>query len=177
MTFANEPNAWKWIDSTGGPLVLMAKDTVRTWLGVLGSSSAVSDSRSDYEIACSVDDYVGLIFSNEAPVIVLDQEPLLTTWCSNGASEGIIVRCVWADDLQRAEAAFSRFDSLATWERSDVVADFPSGELVLFDSSASGRELDDKIEVKLEPGRYMIETLSFDADSAIRLLLHRLSRR
>jgi Immunity protein 21 len=172
MTIADES---KWIDSTGGPLVLMSKSTLRTWHGVFGSS-AVSGSRSDYERACAVDDYVGLIFSNEAPVIVLNQEPLLTTWYSKGSFEEIIVRCVWANNLQDAEAAFSGFDSLTAWERSKIVVDFPTDELVLFDSSESGHDLDDKLEVKLEPGRYTIETLFFDANSATRLLLHRLRR-
>lgn len=175
MTFASTPNTWKWINSTGEPLVLMSKDTVQTWLGVLGSS-APGEGQSDYETACSVDDYVGLILSNEAPVIVFDQEPLFTTWCSKGLSEGIIVRCVWANNLEYVETAFYRFDFLAAWERSDIVVDFPAGGVVLFDSSASGRELNDKIEIKLESGRYMIETLFFDADSATRLLLHRLRK-
>lgn len=174
MSLAREPKKQMWITSTGGPLVLMEKDAARTWLGVLGSSDPGED-RSDYERACSVDDYVGLIFSNGTPVIVLDQEPLFTTWYPKSLSEGIIVRCVWSNDLQDAETAFSRFDSLGDWEHSDIVVDLPS-ELVLFDSSSSGYELDETVDIKLEPGKYAVQTLFFDADSETRLLLHKLRK-
>ncbi|MBK9171636.1 MAG: hypothetical protein IPM28_01305 [Chloracidobacterium sp.] len=152
----------------------MTKTTAQTWCGVFGTS-ADQKAQSDYDRACLVDGYVGLIYSNEEPVIVLGQEPLFTTWYSNSSSEGTIVRCVWANDLKSTETEFYAFESLTGWENTDVVVDFPNGHLVLFDSSAYGSNMEEWIEVKLDPGRYFIKTLFFEADESTKFLLHRFS--
>ena len=55
-----------WLESTGGPLLLLEEDLVPYWHGYLSVSNS---SLTDYERACEVSDYLGSI--DVPPAVVL----------------------------------------------------------------------------------------------------------
>ena len=151
----------------------MEQKTAGWWRGVSESHSG-KEELSDYERACVVDDYVGLILANQCPVLVLNQEPLITSWYPIGPSEGIIVRCVWANDLRDVENTFEKLPSLSDWNPTGVIVDFESQDLVIFDSSSPGTLYSGRIDIEFPSGRFTVHTLFYEPSVEIRLLLHRL---
>ncbi|HYO74665.1 MAG TPA: Imm21 family immunity protein, partial [Archangium sp.] len=61
----------QWVFSAGGPLVLLPKAVQPRWRGTCGVPS-------DYEVACSVEGYVGVIEKAGRQILVLGDEPLQT---------------------------------------------------------------------------------------------------
>lgn len=61
----------EWVDSAGGPLVMMPRSRAPAWRGVTGDH---------YEEACQINDFAGVLAREWGDILVLDGEPLPTTW-------------------------------------------------------------------------------------------------
>ena len=120
----------RWLESTGGPMVVMPADSAAAWSGNRGP---------DYDLACSVHgigivDVVraGRVFS----ALSLADEPMSTTWSDD---LGCLVQWRWAedeDDLFRTIR--SSWDGLE-W---DVVGPVEwQGEVRVFDAATPRDEL------------------------------------
>lgn len=173
MTMDQLSQKKRWINSTGGPLILIERNAAQDWKGVVGVDMG---GQTDYERACSIDDYVGLIFAEKFPVLVLNQEPLITTWLGNDNLPAVIVRCVWANSLIEAENTFEEIPTLGGWVSSGVSIEFATGHLVIFDSSENGSVVSDRIDAMVGPGKYFVDTLIHEPHAELKLLLHRLRR-
>ena len=62
--------AMAWIESAGGPLVVLPRSLRSAWMGV---------AADDYDAACSVDGYLGLLRRPWGDALVLGDEPLRTS--------------------------------------------------------------------------------------------------
>src|SRR5882724_11999130 len=85
----------KWIDSAGGPLILMDQSFVDCWKGN-SSISPKNPGITDYERACRIDNYIGLVDVGSGNGLVLGDEPMMTSWHSQNTVEGILLRWQWA---------------------------------------------------------------------------------
>lgn len=170
----------KWISSDGGPLILMERNLVAHWRGNSDASSNERLSKdaylTDYDRACSVGDYLGLIQVASGEALVLDDEPMQTAWLGLSKEKGLLVRWQWARD----EASIMRtIGGIAEelWETTDLVFEMTNGELLLFDAACSGDEIDSGVRIALSPGEYLLDTACYRPNDETSLILHRLRRK
>ena len=109
----------QWASSEGGPLILLSATSLREWEGIdipadgrrveaefrwHGDKNAPA---SDYDRACDIADYIGLISVGLGQGLVLGDEPNSTCWLPHGPSAGTLVRVVCepedADDEATAQ--------------------------------------------------------------------------
>ena len=160
-----------WIESAGGPLVLVAEGSLESWMGADGPDGG----ETHYERACAVDDYVGLVPLDGGPAIVLGDEPLRTSWRATD-SGGMLVRWIAAPGEQEIESALATLPEGLPWEN---VLDFdhPGGAFLLFDAALPGEELpDDHLRAELPAGRWTLGLSAYHPSDDVALLLHRLTR-
>jgi len=154
----------KWLNSLGGPLILLPEELVGHWRGMDGG---------DYDRACAVDDYVGLVDVNTGTGLVLDDEPLQTCWSALSAESGMLVRWVHADSEASVTNALRNVPA-SIWEVTRLRIRTESGKFLLFDSVLSGKEVEDSLLIAVRPGIYAIDSAEYRPDAKTCLILHRL---
>lgn len=108
----------KWIESDG-PLLVLEEDLLHYWRGYIGTSKP-DMATNDYERACTINDYVGLVDVDVYYGLVLDDEPMMTTWWSSSDDEdGLLIRWMWAESEDSIKVAMSHLDDIQ-WSRSGV---------------------------------------------------------
>ncbi|HET6575476.1 MAG TPA: Imm21 family immunity protein [Fimbriiglobus sp.] len=178
-----------WIEPLGGPLLLLPRRFLPHWTG--GGPIALSDlfgnwwekqkgrELTDYDRACAVGGYAGVIEVGTGSGLVLADEPNPTTWWkARGRAGGYLVRWVYADhddDVHRA------LQEIPTRLKAEEVVTFrvDHPELVLFDSVYPGREAGTglakhsrSLSVHLARGYYRVKTSICQPDETTRLVLH-----
>lgn len=160
----------KWIESAGGPLVVMAESEAVNWKG-LGPSTSVP-STTDYDRACDVHDEIGIISLGVALVIVLGDEPDRTAVLPSDDAI-FILRWRWA--LSEQSLLFGLFPEIdrLKFDETEVYSATP-GRHLLFDSACDGSEPVDCLSVVLDATQYVIGTALFEPDTSTCVLVHRL---
>jgi hypothetical protein len=184
----------KWVVSGGGPLLLLEKSLIIEWKGVeltdeddnndslhAGAYTEGADELDDYERACKVNGYIGIISVGLGVGLVLGDAPLPTTWqpYQNGDG-GLIIRWEYASDESSVIRSLSQLSN-GSFVAEGFNFEVFSGNLLLFDTAYSGEDLDclekeDILEVQLSKGIYNVETASYKPDVETSLILHRLSK-
>ncbi|MGW7267973.1 immunity 21 family protein [Streptomyces sp. NPDC054842] len=141
-----EPGAVEWVESGGGPLIAIPEVVLPFWSGADGD-----DMSSDYDRACDVEGFIGLVPVGDTRALVLGDEPASTTFLPR---HGTFVRWCAADSEAELLAGVPAALDAAVWE-PEVRWDVP-GPVLLFDAAWPGRvsEQTDHLRVDLEPGRY-----------------------
>lgn len=181
----------QWIGSGGGPLLLLPVSLLPEWEGAdppslgrvvqakfrTGGSDAPA---TDYDRACDVKGYLGLLTVGQGVGLVLGGGRFATAWWSvrEDRERFIVCREYGEDDLEERinEVLMAVPDDFG----EDVGLSFPvsGGPLYLFDSAYSGREVGtraDYREVRLAPGHYSLTSGFYRPDERTSLLLHRCS--
>lgn len=163
-----------WLETAGGPLILLEEDLVPDWRGYL----PIPDSTvTDYDRACEVSDYLGTVEVGSRSGVVFGDQPYSATWWhSRKLDSDLIVRWVCAENDASVVQALTDLSN-RDWERTDVEFEVTRGRLLLFDSAAPGDHIDAFILIELPKGRYVAETLQYDPNKDTSLLLHRFVRR
>ena len=157
--------ASEWIQSNGGPLLLLPTELLGDWGGA---------ATSDYERACKIYDEIAGLGVGNGTGLVLGDEPHQTSWASE-SDGGLLVRWVYADDeahvwvavdgLQESDFETSRGPSLVVGA---------SGRCMLLDSADAGDNLQSEhLEVSLAPGTYSLQTANLAPNETTRALVHR----
>lgn len=143
-----EPGALEWVESGGGPLIAVPETVLPFWAGADGEETA-----SDYDRACEVDGFVGLLPVGDSAALVLGDEPASTAFLPEHAT---FIRW-WAANSE-AELLAGVPAALATAAWGHEVSWEVPGTVVLFDSAWPGSETErtDCLRVVLEPGRYAV---------------------
>lgn len=152
----------KWLQSTGGPLVLMAQDLLPHWRGCDG----------DYDRACGVCDWLGVLDVGDGQALVLGDEPMQTAgWFQ--APCWLLVRWSCAPDEATVVRHLERVNQLK-FPATGTEVDFGSRLAVLFDSSACASDLrdDEVLRLELPASKCVVRTLDWRADNDTRLILH-----
>ena len=174
-----------WINSRGGPLLLLPQNLMPYWKGI----ESPDDGReieatfrwdkqagaSDYDRACDIQDYTGIIRIGSGEGLVLGEEPFATTWEPFPETiGGILVRWVYAPSAQIVKEFLLHLPQDLRWESKGQIY-FSQGLLVLFDSAEPGDEIiGEKLEIKLVEGTFEIETYHYKPDDETSLILHKL---
>jgi Immunity protein 21 len=153
-----------WIQTTGGPLVLLPQIGQEAWGGAEGVAS-------DYDKACRVSDYLGVVDFRGQLALVLGDEPHQATILAC-IGEQLIVRWVYA---QNANAIVERVCAGRWGLPVEVLAwSAQESDFVLRDSALPGRVLGTQLEVSLPTGNYCIETYAIK-EAEVSAIIHRLS--
>ncbi|MEY9873288.1 hypothetical protein ABH931_002770 [Streptacidiphilus sp. MAP12-33] len=131
-----------WVESMGGPLIVVPVSALAKWHGCTGSGMVVGsgDLLDDYDRACEVDDLAGVIAVGEdgAEGLVLGDEPASSFYL---AEHQAFVRWLGADSeadlIAAAQAVLA--DSTTEWDECGVWN--TDGPAVLMDSVTAGAEL------------------------------------
>ena len=175
----------QWVESAGGPLLLLPQDLLGFWEGVntppnFRNVSAEfrwneGGAATDYDRACDVKDCVGLIDVGPGQGLVLGDEPLATTWISSpNGSGGILVRCRFSQGDEEIQEVLNSQLNAQSWEEGPVVT-FDGSPLVLFDAAAPGTSIESRLVAPLAKGTYRVGTLDYTPHAEVSLLLHRLT--
>jgi len=178
----------RWIESSGSPLILLPRELIACWEGIAlpGPGRAVearfrwhgdfSKPASDYDRACDINDYLGLLSVGTGFGLVLNDQPLRTCWFAISDSAGLLVRWDYADDENSVQDSLTKTPG-DIWQPTEFSLEVKSGELVLFDSSHQGMEAMEACEflsILLQPGLYSVDSSEYRPDERTSLLLHRL---
>ena len=181
----------QWIGSEGGPLLLLPSSLLSEWEGSNTPSQgrvAIAEFRygdsdapaTDYDRACDVDEYLGLITVGNGLGLVLGNEPFATAWWPAQAGNGgmLVCRGYGEDDLEE------RINEVLMAVPADFGEDLglrfsvPGGPLYLFDSAYSGCDVGTRTayrEIQLGAGVYSLTSGFYRPDDSTSLLLHRCS--
>ncbi|MEV5520436.1 Imm21 family immunity protein [Streptomyces sp. NRRL S-1314] len=158
-----------WVRSMGGPLIVVPESCVTAWGGCTEDGSVLGDAdgRDDYDRACEVEDWAGVIAvgAGAATVLVLADEPAKTCFLPEKL---LFVRWLAADSeaelFAAAEAVLADPDT--AWEDGGLwVTDGPA---VLMDSAEAGADLGveypdggqpDQAPVQLPAGRWRVRAV------------------
>ncbi|MFH9740992.1 Imm21 family immunity protein [Streptomyces roseolus] len=164
-----------WVESMGGPLIVIPVSMVDEWHGCTGEGQVIGDGdvRDDYDRACEVDGLAGVVtVGGGAPRgLVLADMPATTCYL---AEQRVFVRWLGADsDADLVAAARTVLADPATeWEACGVWE--TDGPAVLMDSVTAGADLDveypgsgalpDQAPVSIPPGRWSVRAVHASAD-------------
>lgn len=127
-----DSNSTKWLETTGGPLLLVSLEQSKKWKGVLGPH---------YDLGIQVYDEVETMVIEGCPYVLLGEEAYPTTFLK-AKGGGCIVRWVYGEEDQGMWSLIRQ--SAHQLDRSNVATTIttgPSGTLLLFDSSLTGSDL------------------------------------
>ncbi len=161
----------RWVESAGGPLLLLETDLLHYWRG----NQAPNGEPTDYDRACGIDDYLGLITVESRQGLVLGGEPMRTAWWSPRSSNfagGFLVCWVFADSESDVLVALYNLPE-ESWQETGIEMQITNQRQVLFDSAYSGDEVMDSIDADLPEGFYRIETLHHMPNDQTSLIVHR----
>lgn len=189
-----------WAATTGGPLIAVAASALEHWSGIeVPQGRKVQASfrwagpgspATDYDRACDVVDFVGVIGVAHTAALVLGDAPHATAWWPEAGGVGTFVRLVHFDGEaetlgEAVEAVLAEAADELEWERGPSFEPAES-HYVLFDSSMpgpdaeaadglTGRTVDGGIALDLPTEPLVVETAHCFRDE-IGLTLHRLRR-
>lgn len=189
ITHATTMDKLKWIQSEGGPLVLISDNSYNFWSGTLKRSLYLDDKieeaddflnadEADYGKACLIQDYLGVVKIGDDIALVLGDEPLLTTVFNSVDGKPIIARWHYRESKDSVEGTLRTIDlnSINNWE-SPLTFKVSSNRQFLFDAAYYGNALDeegnDYLPINIKQGDYKIWTSIYEPDDKTRLLIHK----
>ena len=162
----------RWIESAGGPLILVPGSALHLWRGYDRPDLDSPDPTHDYGRACQVCGYLRSIPVGDATGPALGDEPNATTieWHVTGLL--IIVRWIAAEDESSILRAAREFDIRSTpieqidWNVFD-------SDAILFDAAVAGADAAKygSLMIRFSASRYCVDTFWHNVGGA-RLGLH-----
>lgn len=179
----------KWIESGGGPLVLICGGKVKRWSGVYKRSAYLANAEemaedllnpdeSDYGKACSVYDYLGFASVDDEKVLVLGDAPLPTAFFYAAGDIPLLARAVYAKPGEEEDKKLLMLDpgNVGKWEYA-LNFEVTSLPQFLFDAASAGNRIDNAddnyLQLDMKPGRYQVSTAIYEPDHETQLVLHR----
>lgn len=173
-----ERGGLRWLESNGGPLMLLSRDLLLHWNGV---DESMTQPDSDYARACAVQQSLELLEVGSGRGLVLGEEPMSTAWLPNQRVNesciGLLVRWVCAENVAEVMRALKKVpDSI--WDKSSLTLS-TTDEAWLFDSAYPGYRVpeDARLIISLQAGFYSVSSAFYEAKPNVQLVLHRLDRR
>ncbi len=170
----------QWVESAGGPLVVIPLELARSWRGI---EALPGDSVTDYDRACDVDDYLGVLEVGLGRGLVLGDEPMRTAFIPSGDG-GILVRWGYAPSEEAVVRAIGDVGE-SIWSPIGHRLRVGTDGAIMFDAACPRGEEPGKrrpgecraaLDVPLAAGSYRVETADYRPNDETWLILHRLTR-
>ncbi len=168
-----------WVDSGGGPLIVLQESALPYWNGADNVGEALpprpGSVGSDYALACSVRGLVGVREVRGSDAIILGDEPLSTRWWRSGRS-GVLFLLRWhfAESEDEVDRYLATIDDLQ-FAPLDLTFNTAGERLFLFDSAMPGTDiLTPHTTAELVRGRYRLTSTELKPDERTKVLAVRL---
>jgi hypothetical protein len=175
---------YPWLETTGGPALLLERRFLSTWLGVLGASLPTERVRfrfgdpeapaTDYDRAAEL--HLGEVallpvMAGDALLIGGDPGPLQARSDDDGLS---LIRVTVSDGDEFIEPAIQELGD-DRWESTGVTFRVRTPECVLFDSTLAGNDALrlGGLALSLRPGDYSVQTARL-SNGHVEIVGHRL---
>lgn len=158
----------KWIESNGGPLVLLDEHLLELWKGV-GDAEWSPGSGTDYDRACSIEGYLGRLKVSDGEALVLGDEPMPT--CALAGDFGaVLVRWVYGPADWEPDVTSVWAEQEWTFESNWVV----HCERQALQGAAFGGadEHADRLWLALSPGAYEVLSSTYRREPEVEMILH-----
>jgi hypothetical protein len=172
----------RWIETTGGPHLLIAEELLHYWRGTKGwHDHRDPNDQSDYARACRITTWLGQVQCNAGTALVLSGDVGDMAWMPNPLHEGgFLVQRLGVDDEKLIEPTLNNPALANLLEAPDAEAiEFhtgPSGAMRLFDSAEPGDELrGDSQVLTLKPGSHRMRAGIFRS-AGIMIVVREISR-
>lgn len=167
-----------WITSGGGPLICLGQSVLGIWKGTDGLGEPEykrQGFRSDYERACEVKDYLGIIPVMSSYGIVLGEMPLDTSIVISKEGLPLIVRAFYCEkDADVAGMISHDFNSQNEEEVECAEIRVCERNWQMFDSAYPGPEgLNNCLSFVIPVGDFNLATYEYKPDPSTFLLIHR----
>jgi hypothetical protein len=169
----------EWVMSGGGPLIVLPAELLRYWGGI---DPKADDSTSDYDRACGVGGYLGVLNVGTGSGLVLGDEPMQTAFLPS-ADGGTLIRWVYAENGKKVREAVC-FAPVSIWSTTQHRFTVRGARMLVFDAAYpgddhprfQGQDVSPLLDLPIDSGEYRIETADYRPDEGTWLILHRLSR-
>lgn len=161
-----------WIESSGGPLVLLPELLLPSWRGTLPPPH--EPISGDYARAVEIKEYLGKIAVGQGEGLVLGGDPLPAA--AIPVADGLlVVRWVYAESDMAAEIAIRNARRLPYRPEAFL---FDNGDdiVVLMDAAWPGDAVAEVTRLPLRKGTYGVATAEYKPDSDTFFVVHRLER-
>ena len=199
----------EWIDSLGGPLIMLPAASLPHWRGSFGASEVgvgatplgTDEEATDYAWACAVNDLIAVQSAYGDAAVILNDQPLGTTWRQISSGEGVIARVDTTDQprsvLSEIVAGLTDLDrralltpdetidqiaydaesakALKVWARGGSArlnVSLRGGGYRIFDSVDEGIDLRESLAFRLDAGVYEILSGWHRVDAQTAFVLH-----
>jgi len=163
----------KWISSAGGPLILLPSSVRNKWRGI---TRATSTDVSDYEAACAVRGYVGVIARHDCAILVLNDEPMDTAVVKTKSDRILLVRWMYAPSSDAVEDELQRLSLNAARQVESAHIELSNRTYYLMDAAEAGRQPAQFERVTIEPGDYQVRVVEHAPHEKMMLIIHELSK-
>lgn len=176
-----------WLACSGGPLMLLSGEYVTAWLGYTRADAVGAPSggtrpseQTDYERARAVQDDLGVVAVDGGQGLVVSTEPMAAAWWAISPVEGILVCWMIGEEELTVMQCLARIEE-QIWAPSGLTCVVGKHPLYVFDAILPGREateyLAEYLLVRLDEGRYDVDTGIARPNTQTELMLHRFRRR
>ena len=129
--------------------------------------------RTDYERACEVHDYLGLIPIQRSTGFVLGDEPLPTTVVEQRSRSVAIVRLVYCDLNYDLENTVRNVSTGILHRLQQIRLSVSESSWVIFDSAYPGSiGMNHCMRFDMPVGDIIIDTCTYDPDERVSLIIH-----
>lgn len=172
----------KLIESNGGPLICLESELASSWCGTdeLSVADSTGSAASDYDRACAIKGYTGIVNLWRGAALILGDMPLMTNVWHSELGETYIARWFYCESDNDDIATLTAATSLS-FDNPIESIDFTIGStpMIIFDSACRSDEIGtitDSLSFEMAPGRYRILTKKMDPDKSTSFLLHKFCR-
>ncbi len=162
----------KWLDTTGGPFLLLEDRLLHAWHGV--GRTSLTDSKTDYERACDIADYAKLISIDQGQGIVFGDEPDSMGLIQQATGSVLFIRWKWAPSEEAILKGIQELDFTQNRAEERITLSIESPYVRIFDTSYSGNSIEESFELSVKPGTFLLDTAFFEEGNTC-ILAHRLS--
>jgi hypothetical protein len=134
---------------------------VDRWITELGNEPTLDAGL--YRLACSVNDYCGIIRPWGAPIIVFGDLPSDIYWLPD-QDGGLFIRWVGAESLEQLIAFAKAISKTNNWTEQ-IEWDAQSADYTLMDTCTFVGDTAPRIEINLPAGKYMIRSQYAESDN------------
>ena len=160
----------QYVSSLGGPFIMLPTSDVDRWVRELGEYP--TPQSGPYGLACSIENYCGVIAPWETPILVFGDDPA-DLYFTASHFDGLFFRWIGADSLPQLLDFAVQQAQAETW---DETAEFhvTQTDLTVIDAGAPTRDESTQIRLQLRAGAYTVQSRYAQSEDVM-TIVHRLN--
>ena len=159
----------QYVSSLGGPRVMLPTSEIGLWVDKLGASPTPDDGL--YGLACSVNEYCGVISPWGTPLLIFGDQPSDIFYIPD-QYDGLLVRWVGADSIERLSAFAIAEASTDAWDETNEI-EIVDKEMTIMDTCTYHDDDAPRIQLAMRIGTYRLCS-RFAQSSDVMAIIHRL---